>query len=351
MSEAIPGIDPDPVGAWLRAHVPDAGSAEGFAFARIGDGRSNLTFRVAGTDGSGPWILRRPPLGPRLRGAHDMAREHRLLAALRPAGARVPAPLGLCEDESVTGAPFYVMELVEGLAITDLDDVAAVPEDRRDALARSLVRELAALHAVDVDAADLGDLARREGYAERQVKGWWRQWEASRTRDVPAIDRVHERLRAAPPDQRRLSVVHGDYKLENVVSGADGEVRAILDWELCTLGDPLGDLGGLMSYWVDADDDPAWALAGERAPTRAPGFPTRSELVAEYAEASGADLSDLPWYEALGAWRLAIILQGVIRRFRDTPENANMPPDALEPTLDALAARAERLLDGDSITA
>ncbi len=340
----VPGIEQEPVGAWLRAHLPGVAADATFSYARIGDGRSNLTFRVQ-DDAGGRWVLRRPPLGERLRGAHDMAREHRLLAALHPAGVRVPRPLGLCQDEAVTGAPFYVMELADGAVVTDRSDLGALPAAHRATTSRSLAEELAALHAVDVDAIGLGDLARRDDYAARQVRGWWRQWEASRTRDVPAVDRLRDRLAAAAPAQDRLALVHGDYKLENVVLHGDGTVQAILDWELCTLGEPLADLGTMLAYWSRPDDDPAWALSGEDAPTRAEGFLDREALVAAYAAASGADLTRLPYYEALAAWRLAIIVQGVVQRFRDNPANANVPPEELDPKIDALAARGEALLD------
>jgi aminoglycoside phosphotransferase (APT) family kinase protein len=338
---APPGIDVARVSDWLTGVLP--GAVPPFAFARIGDGRSNLTFRVEDTAG-GAWIVRRPPLGTLLRGAHDMAREHRLLAALHPAGVRVPEPYGLCEDDAVTGAPFYAMELAPGHVITDAGDLDVLSVAARTRASESLVDALVELHAVDVDAVGLGDLARHHGYAERQLKGWWRQWEASKTREVPAIDRVRDRLAERIPEQRRVGVVHGDYKLENVVVGDDGEVRAILDWELCTLGDPIADLGTLLTYWVEPGDPTAWALNGQSAPTRAEGFLTRAQLAERYATATGDPLDGLPFYEAQGCWKLAIILQGVVRRFRDTPENANVDPDQLDPVIDVLAGRAEAVL-------
>lgn len=338
----VPGIDVERVSAWLAGVLP--GATPPFTFARIGDGRSNLTFRVEDAAGRA-WIVRRPPLGTLLRGAHDMAREHRLIAALHPAGVRVPEPYGLCDDESVTGAPFYAMELAEGHIVSGVGDLGPLAVAARTRAAESLVDALVELHAVDVNAVGLGDLARHDGYAERQLKGWWRQWEASKTREVPAIDRVRERLAASIPEQRRVAVVHGDYKLENVVVDDDGEVRAILDWELCTLGDPVADLGTLMTYWIEPTDPPAWALNGMDAPTRADGFPTRAELAARYAEQTGDPLYGLPFYEAQGCWKLAIIVQGVVKRFRDTPENANVDPDQLDPVIDVLAERAEAVLD------
>lgn len=340
---APPGIDVARVSDWLAGVLPDA--APPFAFARIGDGRSNLTFRVEDADGRAA-IVRRPPLGRLLPGAHDMAREHRLLAALHPAGVRVPEPYGLCEDEAVSGAPFYAMALAPGHVVTSAADLDGLPVAARTRAAESLVDALVELHAVDVDAIGLGDLARHHGYAERQLKGWWRQWEASKAREIPAIDRVRDRLAATIPEQRRVSVVHGDYKLENVVIDDGGEVRAILDWELCTLGDPIADLGTLMAYWIEADDPAAWALNGMAAPTRAPGFPSRAAVAARYAERTGDPLDGLPFYEAQACWKLAIIVQGVVRRFRDTPENANVDPDQLDPVIDVLAERAEAVLDG-----
>lgn len=337
-SKGPPGVDVARVTDWLAGVLPTA--APPFTFSRIGDGRSNLTFRVGDTAG-GAWILRRPPLGPRLRGAHDMVREHRLLAALHPAGVRVPEPLGLCEDEEVTGAPFYAMELAEGHVVTGVDGLEPFPPAARTTAGRSIVAALAELHAVDVDAVGLGDLSRHEGYAERQLKGWWRQWEASRTRDVPAVERVRDRLAAAVPRQRRVGVVHGDYKLENVVLRPGGEVTAILDWELCTLGDPVADLGTLMTYWIEPGDPTGWALSGRDAPTRQEGFPTRAEMAEEYARLTGDPLDGLPFFEAQGCWKLAIIAQGVAKRFRDTPENANIDPAVFDAAVDALTERAE----------
>ncbi len=339
---APPGIDVARVSDWLTGVLP--GAAPPFTFTRIGDGRSNLTFRVEDAS-AGAWIVRRPPLGTLLRGAHDMAREHRLLAALHPAGVRVPEPYGLCEDDAVTGAPFYAMELAAGHVITDVGDLDALPMAARARAAESLVDALVELHAVDVDAVGLGDLARHHGYGERQLKGWWRQWEASKTREIPAIERVRDRLAASVPEQRRVAVVHGDYKLENVVVGDDGEVRAILDWELCTLGDPIADLGTLLTYWIEPPDPLGWALNGGESPTRADGFPTRAALAERYAAATGDPLDGLPFYEAQGCWKLAIIVQGVVRRFRDNPANANVDPDRLDPVIDELAARAEAVLD------
>lgn len=337
---AVPGIDVDRVGAWLRSAVPGLGAP--LAFERIGDGRSNLTYRVRGADG-GALILRRPPVGRRLRGAHDVVREHRLLAAMGAVGVPVPAVRGLCTAEEVTGAPFFLMDLVDGVVVADADAASALGPAARAAAGPALVDALATIHAADVGEAGLADLARPTPYVERQLRVWSRQWEASRTRELPAIERVAERLARTPPAERRTAVVHGDYKLENVVLGPDGAVRAILDWELCTLGDPLADLGALLTYWSEPEDPAELALQGTGAPTRVGGFARRDDLVEAYARATGDPLDGLDFHRALATWRLAIIVQGVVRRFRDAPANANADPGALDPVVDALAAEAERL--------
>jgi aminoglycoside phosphotransferase (APT) family kinase protein len=337
---ATPGIDVAGVTAWMQRTQPAV--APPLQFDRIGDGRSNLTYAV--TDAAGAeWVLRRPPIGPRLRGAHDMAREYRISSALYPAGVPVPEPYGIYEDDDITGAPFYLMELVRGPVIAQASDGAGLSPQTRAAIGQSLITTLAEMHAVDVDAVGLGDLARREQYAERQLKAWWRQWEASKDQPMAAVERVRDLLAAAVPPQRRVTVVHGDYKLENVILGEGGNVRAILDWELCTLGDPIADLGTLLVYWAEPTDPPEWSLAGVKAPSRAAGFPTRRELVEAYANASGADVGSIAFYEALGAWKLAIILQGVFRRFHDTPANANVAPETLLPVIDGLLSRADAI--------
>ena len=340
---APPGVEFAGVTAWMQSLLPELQPP--LAFHRIGDGRSNLTYRVVDAAGA-EWILRRPPLGTLLRGAHDMAREHRLIAALHPAGVRVPEPYGFCDDPAVTGAPFYVMELVDGLVVTDTAALAPLPEPARATAAQSLIDALAQLHAVNVDTVGLGDLSRKDGYAERQLKAWSRQWEASKGRPIPGVERVRDLLAAAIPPQRRVAVVHGDFKLENVVLGPAGDVRAILDWELCTLGDPVADLGTLLTYWTRPGDPEHWSLAGLGTPSRADGFPSRDDLRHAYALATGDDLTSIDFFEALAAWKLAIIIQGVVKRFRETPANANMDVEALEPVLDGLVERAEGIAAG-----
>ena len=311
MPAGPPGIDEAGVTAWFQAEVPDARPP--LRFERLPGGRSNLTYRVRDAAG-GDFVLRRPPLHGVLQSAHDMAREHRIIAALAATEVPVPAALGLCEDPAVTGAPFYLMAYVDGAVPSDeATVVAAFDEQARAAAADSLVDVLVALHGVDPDAVGLGTLGRREGYLERQLRRWKRQLEQSRTRELPVLDEVHRRLEAAVPAQvGPARVVHGDYRLDNVILSPAGRVLAVLDWELCTLGDPLADVGLLLVYWAEPGDT---ALPLGTAPTRLPGFPPRAALTAAYAARSGRAVDQLDYYMAFGYWKLAVILEGVYARY------------------------------------
>ena len=311
MPAGPPGIDEAGVTAWFQAEVPDARPP--LRFERLPGGRSNLTYRVRDAAG-GDFVLRRPPLHGVLQSAHDMAREHRIIAALAGTEVPVPAALGLCEDPAVSGAPFYVMAYVDGAVPSDEATVAAAfDEPARAAAADSLVDALVALHGVDPDAVGLGQLGRREGYLERQLRRWKRQLEQSRTRELPVLDEVHRRLEAAVPAQvGPARVVHGDYRLDNVILSPAGRVLAVLDWELCTLGDPLADVGLLLVYWAEPGDT---ALPLGTAPTRLPGFPPRAALTAAYAARSGRAVDQLDYYMAFGYWKLAVILEGVYARY------------------------------------
>jgi len=309
----VEGIDRGPVTDWLTANI--AGAVPPFRFELIAGGRSNLTYRV--TDAGGrDYALRRPPVSHVLATAHDMAREHTVISALQATDVPVPTTLGLCTDTAVNGAPFYVMSFVEGHILRDEAASARLPEAVRAHASDSLVDTLARLHAVDVDAVGLGDFARREGYIARQLKRWHGQFEQSTLDGVPGpavIDRAWEVLSAKIPEQQGVAIVHGDYRLDNTVLDDHGDVIAILDWEICTLGDPLADLGLLLVYWAEADD-PDPAVLGS-APTALPGFASRAELVGRYAAASGRDVSAVPYYRAFGIWKLACILQGVYVRY------------------------------------
>src|ERR1700761_6364428 len=307
----VDGIDAAGMEAWFDAHVP--GARPPLAYERIAGGLSNLTYRVTDAVGA-EWALRRPPLGKTLSSAHDMAREFKVVNALGGTPVPVPPAAGLCEDEAVNGAPFYVMEFVRGPVLRGVAEAeASFPDegDRRE-IGMRVADTLAAIHAVDPDAVGLGDLGRKEDYVARQLRRWYGQWEKSKTRELPAIDRVHERLSARIPAQEGASIVHGDYRLDNMILADSGEVAAVVDWELCTLGDPLADVGTLMAYWPERGDG---GLSLGMPANLAPGFPTRDELTARYAEASGRDLSELDFFVALGYWKLAIILEGVYARY------------------------------------
>lgn len=302
------GIDVDRVTNWLVDNVE--GAVGPFDFALITGGRSNLTFRVTGSDGT-RFVLRRPPTGHVLATAHDMAREHRLITAVGRTSVPVPRTLGLCTDDSVNGAPFYVMSFVDGEVLDAPEKADLLPVALRRSAAEHLVEVLADLHAADVDEIGLGDLARRDGYVERQIRRWTTQWANSKTRELPEIDAVAERLAAGVPEQQGVSVAHGDFRFGNVLTDVStGRIAAVLDWELCTLGDPLADLGYLGVYWVGDDGQ-----GRHNDPTSAPGFPSYREIVDRYAARTGRDVSRIGYYVAFSSFRLAVISEGVYARY------------------------------------
>jgi aminoglycoside phosphotransferase (APT) family kinase protein len=310
MSEVPEGIDAPQVEAWFAENVPECDPP--LSFERISGGRSNLTYAVRDASG-GAWALRRPPLGKRLGSAHDMGREHRVIAALAGTDVPVPPVAGMCDDEAVNGAPFYVMEFVEGPVLRSRSEAEEhFDSDQRRAIGQRVADTLVAIHAVDPDAVGLGELGRKQDYVQRQLRRWHGQWEKSKTRELAVVDDVHRRLEARIPEQGPATIVHGDYRLDNMILTAGGEVAAVVDWELCTLGDPLADVGLLMVYWSREGDD---LIPLFDPPTAAPGFPDRDELRSRYAEGSGRDLSELDFYVALGCWKLAIILEGVYARY------------------------------------
>ncbi len=300
------------VDTWLSAH---AGLVAPLSAELIAGGRSNLTYRVADARGR-VVVLRRPPTSHVLPTAHDMAREHRIITALGPWGVPVPRALALCEDATVAEHPFYVMEFVDGLVLRDREQAEhALDEATRGRVGTNLATTLAALHDVDVDRAGLGDLARRDGYIERQVRRWlgqYRQMNEDAGHDL--VVEIGERLGRSIPVAQRSTVVHGDYRLDNTVLDAQGRVRAILDWEICTIGDPLADVGLLLDYWSEPGDD--LAVLASASATTAAGFATRAEVLADYAAQTDLDLSDIAFYQAFGYFKLACILQGVYTRYR-----------------------------------
>ncbi|MFE3882019.1 phosphotransferase family protein [Streptomyces lydicus] len=306
--EDPPGLDLERLREHLDRERP--GLAGGPLRAQlIEGGRSNLTYRV--TDGAASWVVRRPPLGHVLATAHDMRREHRVISALHETPVPVPEALLLCEDESVIGAPFYVMELVEGVPYRTAGQLAPLGPERTRAVVLSLVDTLVDLHAVDPEAVGLGDFGRPEGFLERQLRRWGKQLSASKNRDLPGIDELHETLGRALPASPAPAVVHGDYRLDNVLIGADDTLTAVLDWEMSTLGDPLTDLGLLVMYSSDLGlpQSPVSTTSG------APGHPSPGELIERYAARSGRDTSAIAWYTAFAWFKLAVILEGIHYRF------------------------------------
>src|SRR4051812_5434098 len=303
-------IDQANLEAWFASEID--GAQPPLEFERISGGRSNLTYGV--TDSAGRrWALRRPPLGKRLASAHDMSREHRIIAALAATDVPVAPAVALCEDESVNGAPFYVMDFVEGPILrTKAEAEESFGEDDRGAIGERVVDTLVAIHAVDPDAVGVGDLGRKEDYVARQLRRWHGQWEKSKTRELEVIDDVHRRLSERIPDQGPATIVHGDYRLDNLILSNAGEIAAVVDWELCTLGDPLADVGMLLVYWSQPGDE---LMPLFDPPTTAPGFPLRADVRSRYAELSGRDLGEIDYYVALAFWKLAIILEGVFARY------------------------------------
>ena len=303
-------IDQPRLDEWFAREVN--GARTPLRFERISGGRSNLTYGVTDARG-GHWALRRPPLGRRLASAHDMAREHRILAALGPTDVPVPPVVALCEDESVNGAPFYVMEFVDGPILRTRQDAEAdFDEPDRRAIGERVVDTLVAIHGVDPEQVGLGALGKREEYVARQLHRWHGQWEKSKTREVELVDDVHKRLSERIPEQGPATIVHGDYRLDNMILSPDGEIAAVVDWELCTLGDPLADVGMLLVYWSEPGDE---LMPLFDPPTTAPGFPTREFVRTRYAERSGRDLAEIDFYVALACWKLAVILEGVFSRY------------------------------------
>jgi aminoglycoside phosphotransferase (APT) family kinase protein len=316
------GIDAPKVTEWFAEHVPSA--AAPLSFERVAGGHSCLTYLVDDANGE-RFVLRRPPLGHVLASAHDVAREHHIMGGLVDTPVPVPRMLGLCEDPAVNDAPFYVMSYIAGRV---LHDAALVPDvlpthDLRRRASEQLVDVLAALHAVDVQGVGLGDLARSASYVDRQLKRWSGQWTASKTRELPGMERLHEWLVANRPDESETTIVHGDYRFGNMLLGEDATLRGVLDWELCTVGPPLVDLSYLLRSWASPDDPRGVNID---PPTRAGGFLTADEVATRYSEVSGRDIGDLGYWMAFNAWRSAAIGEGVYRRYIDGKMGA-LPDD------------------------
>ena len=343
MSADIPGIDSAKVTSWLASSIDDL--TPPLSFSRIEGGHSNLTYLVC-DDAGNRYVLRRPPLGKLLATAHDMAREHRIISALVPTSVPVPETLGLCEDDAVNGAPFYVMAFVEGHVLDSAEVVRDhLAEEVRAIAGESVVSVLARLHAVDPDEVGLGKLGRKEAYLARQLKRWRGQWEKSKTRELPSMDALADALERLMPEQIGASIVHGDYRLGNMLTAESGEIAAVLDWELCTLGDPLADVGFLLNNWAEPDEGEETSPEAAPPPTAAGGFPTRRELIARYEELTGRDLSGVAYYRAFQYWRLAAIVEGVLDRYLQGKMAGSVDTDLYARRVENLAGAAATLME------
>lgn len=300
------GIELAPVTDWLVERID--GLVPPLAFSLIAGGHSNLTYRFVDQKGAA-YVLRRPPLGHVLESAHDMGREHRIVSALSGSGVPVASTFGLCEDPEVNGAPFYVMGFVEGSVLHDAEAAGPLPESERHDLGLDVIRVLAELHNLNPDSVELGTLGRKEAYLERQLKRWNKQWAASKTHEIPEMEETSKRLAERMPEQIGATIVHGDFRLGNFMVGG-GCIRAVLDWELCTLGDPLADVGYLLNSWVLPGE-----MEEDLAATAVGGFPSREVLCERYEASTGRNLDGIDYYRAFSHWRLAAIGQGVYKRY------------------------------------
>ena len=308
---AVPGLDLDRLAVWFGDHIPGFGrSGQRLSAELIAGGKSNLTYVV--TDDVQEWIVRRPPLGHVLATAHDMGREYRVMTALRDTAVPVPRTYGLCEDEAVLGARFYVMQRVQGAPYRRASELIALGPVRTRTVSARMVDTLGALHLVDPGTVGLTDFGRPEGYLARQVSRWKKQLDASYSRDLPAADELHARLAASIPAESAVGIVHGDYRLDNVLMDEHDRPAAVLDWEMATLGDPLSDLALMLIYHRVA------SISGDVVTdaSLAPGFLDEQDVIARYAEVTGRDLTDLGFHLGLAAYKLAAILEGIHYRFQ-----------------------------------
>jgi aminoglycoside phosphotransferase (APT) family kinase protein len=343
------GIQQDRLEAYFAEHVE--GAEPPLRFNLITGGRSNLTYLVEDAKGV-KRVLRRPPTGAVLATAHDMGREHRIMSGLADTDVPVPRMLSLCQDESVNDAPFYVMEYVEGdVLVTPEQTRKRVPEANRHALGMHIIEVLAHLHRIEPDDVGLGNLGRREAYLARQLKRWQTQWEKSKTRELSMMDEAHALLEAKMPEQLSTAIVHGDFRIGNfLTNGAKGRIEAVLDWELCTLGDPLADVGYLMNDWNGPDDKRPTASGTGLSATSCGGFPAREEILARYEELTGFSTKGVDYYRAFQYWRLAAIVEGVLSRYKKGVMGDAGDTSAYEAQTTALASAALDLARSDDLS-
>jgi aminoglycoside phosphotransferase (APT) family kinase protein len=347
---SVPGIeDGARLARWIAGAGGSASGRELTGVRLIAGGRSNLTYRLdfASAD---RLVLRRAPLGHVLPTAHDMAREYRVLTALHGTAIPVPAPVAFCQDLQIIGVPFYLMEYVDGLVLRSREDGAQVTADQARQLSERLAEMLAAIHGLDLAAAGLTEFGRPDGYLARQLARWQRQWELSATREMPGYDRLVERLAAGLPASSDATLVHGDFRLDNMLVVLSGQPRiaAVVDWEMSTLGDPLADLGLTLMYWADAADEDWRMINVGAAVTSLPGFFSRAQLASRYAELTGRDISGIGYYMAFGCFKLAVVLEGIHARYlqrKTVGEGFEREGRAVPLLID----RAHQMLDSDPL--
>jgi len=327
---------------WLTS-LPDSGITGPVELTRIGAGQSNLTY-LATDDIGNSVVVRRPPLGHLTASAHDVLREGRIMAAL--ADTDVPVPTIYGATTTAEEVPVIAMSVVDGTSLNSPASAALLTPDARRAAAFGLVDAMTAVHRVDLDETGLTSLASHKPYAPRQLRRWAGQWDQTKTRETPALEALTERLRAAVPEQSETVLVHGDLHLGNIiVEESTGTVNAVVDWELTTLGDPMADIGSLLAYWPSADGP---NLPGFDA-ALAEGFPTADELADRYLEKTGRSRDALNYWHVLGLWKVAIIIEGVLRRVRDTPENEATSGAPTAAVADDLIERATRIADATGL--
>jgi len=335
-------LDADKLQQWLSRQNPELTGP--LQITQFSGGASNLTYLVR--QGARELILRRPPFGTKAKTAHDMGREFRVLSALHRVFPYAPKPVLYCEDESVMGSPFYVMEPIQGTILRKElpPGLSLSPEDTR-ALCESLLDVQVALHRVDVKAAGLADFGKPEGYVRRQVEGWSERYRKARTQDAPEAESIMKWLEQhQPPDSGHVALIHNDYKFDNVVLDPKNPLRIIgvLDWEMATLGDPLMDLGCSLAYWVQADDPPDLQMI-RMLPTHLPGMMTRHEMVARYTEKAGISIGDFHFYYVFGLFRLAVIAQQIYYRYANG-QTANKRFAQFGQFVTVLCRHAERVI-------
>jgi aminoglycoside phosphotransferase (APT) family kinase protein len=338
-SSQVPGLDQASLTCWLSTLVPNV--TPPLSAQRIGVGQSNLTYVLSDTEGR-RWVLRRPPVGNLLHSAHDVLREARILAALGSTDVPVPRIFGVAQTGKIGDGPLVLMEFVDGVVVSDVAASRMLSARARYSAGIALAETLGRIHAVDLDAANLADLASRSPYAQRQLKRWSGQWQQSKTRELPDLDRLTDRLRAAMPPPRELSLVHGDLHLRNiVVSATRGDILAALDWELSTLGDPIADLGTTLAYWPEPDE----AILPEFRALLLPGYPRRADLIERYCMTTGRDVTDaeLGFWHALALWKIAIIAEGILFRAQQDPRNRAASGAPVPQTVNDLVALAQEV--------